>query len=516
MLNTLLHPAYLKARFVDFAFEPSLAKKFLVILALALGGAFATAQLGVLGIPVAGAILLIVLILLNGTRIWLKVLTFLLMGYLFLSKGFATIGFYPVYIGEGMLCVGILTLLIAPFIKNVKFYFKPFKHWEIGVLFLFLFWQIAQTVPYFKTYQFDTLRDAMQYGYAAFALLAMLFISKKDVQGFFDLFGRIIPYALLWFPVLFIFARVGNFPITFPGAQNPIIYTKGSDVGVHLAGFGAMMLLQLDQRNRKVPRWLTWVSWLLWSIDVVLMGAMGRGIMVAVGAAAAIVILIQPMRTRWYRPLLLVVVIVCLLMITGLYSAKIDLGLARNISVEQLMANVTSIVGQGDNSAGGLEGTKEWRLRWWNTIIDYTFHGRYFWTGKGYGINLADSDGFQVQADDSLRSPHNGHMTFLARSGVPGFVLWVVFLVGVVLRLLRNALDFRHNPIRARYALWLLAYLTAFLIMTGLDVFLEGPMGGIWFWALIGFIYVYLSPEKKEKTALAPAASAALAIVRGS
>ncbi len=27
-------------------------------------------------------------------------------------------------------------------------------------------------------------------------------------------------------------------------------------------------------------------------------------------------------------------------------------------------------------------------------------------------------------ADNSLRSPHNGHLTILARTGVPGFALW--------------------------------------------------------------------------------------------
>ena len=28
--------------------------------------------------------------------------------------------------------------------------------------------------------------------------------------------------------------------------------------------------------------------------------------------------------------------------------------------------------------------------------FDYTVFGDYFWTGKGFGINLADDDGFQT------------------------------------------------------------------------------------------------------------------------
>ena len=31
-------------------------------------------------------------------------------------------------------------------------------------------------------------------------------------------------------------------------------------------------------------------------------------------------------------------------------------------------------------------------------IIDYTVFGDYFWTGKGFGISLADDDGFQGTA----------------------------------------------------------------------------------------------------------------------
>ncbi|MBN8639762.1 MAG: efflux RND transporter permease subunit, partial [Anaerolineae bacterium] len=365
----------------------------------------------------------------------------------------------------------------------------------IVVLFVFLAWQVVCTIPYVSRYQFDTLRDAMLYGYALFALIIMLMTPKRDVQRLFDLFGKLIPFILPWYPILFVLARTGAVPIQFPGAPNGIFYTKGSDIGVHLAGVGAYMLLQLDRR-KNLPPWLSWFNWLMWSADVVLLGAMGRGIMVAVGACMGIVVLFRPFRSRWDRPLILGLLVISLLLVTGLYSTlKVDLGLAREVSVEQLVENVTSIFGEGNNSAGGLEGTKQWRLRWWTEIINYTFNGQYFWRGKGYGINLADSDGFQVQEDNSLRSPHNGHLTFLARSGVPGFVLWVIFQALIVLRLLRYALQGGVNSERSRYALWILAYLVAFGIEAAVDVFLEGPMGGIWFWAIIGFVLVYFAPD---------------------
>ncbi len=497
--------------FANLGVNLRLLKLMGFILFASVAGAVITAKLGLLAIPVAGALILIMLLFIKGYHLWWQLLTGLLMGYLFFSKGFATIGFFPVYVGEAVLGVGALMFILIPF-TGIKVSFKAFKRPEVAILFVFLVWQIAQTIPYFKQYQLNTIRDAVLYGYAAFALLIMLVIPKRDVSNFFDFFGRAIPFMLLWFPVLFISSRMSLVNITFPGSPNPIIYTKASDLGVHLAGIGAFMMLELDRRSdHPFSPSLRWANWLLWAADVILFGALGRATMVAVAAAIGIVVLIQPFRSGWYRPLLLVTIVVCLLMISGLYSSlKINLGVAREVSVQQLVENVTSIFGEGDNSAGGLEGTKEWRLRWWDTIINYTVNGQYFWTGKGYGINLADSDGFQVQADGSLRSPHNGHLTILARSGVPGLALWVAFLGSVAIRLFMIATrPDKHDPWRSRVALWLLAYLVAFGIMAGLDVFLEGPMGGIWFWSLIGFVFVFFTQDKTTPTngSLAPRSS---------
>jgi hypothetical protein len=39
----------------------------------------------------------------------------------------------------------------------------------------------------------------------------------------------------------------------------------------------------------------------------------------------------------------------------------------------------------------------------------------------------------------------------------------------------------------AKINLWVMGYFTAFLVNMSVDVYLEGPQGGIWFWALVGF-----------------------------
>ncbi len=158
----------------------------------------------------------------------------------------------------------------------------------------------------------------------------------------------------------------------------------------------------------------------------------------------------------------------------------------RPATIGQMIENLASIF--GGTSDGGLEGTRQFRLAWWSTIVDYTVFGDYFWAGKGFGINLADDDGFQSTSDGSLRAPHNSHLTVLARMGVPGFALWIALQVAFGVGLLRATLAHRRLGNTTFFAVgaWILVYWFAMMVDTSFDPYLEGPQGGIWFWSLIG------------------------------
>jgi hypothetical protein len=161
-------------------------------------------------------------------------------------------------------------------------------------------------------------------------------------------------------------------------------------------------------------------------------------------------------------------------------------GAPRELSIDILSDGLLSVVQESDRT--DLEGTKAWRLAWWRQIWSYTVNGSYFWMGKGYGINLADSDGFQVGTrEEPLRSPHNSHLTFLARSGVPGFILWIALQAAWAISMLRAFVQAKKSGSGwAGLFAWLLAYWLAFLIEAGFDVSLEGPMAGIPFWTVFG------------------------------
>jgi hypothetical protein len=164
-------------------------------------------------------------------------------------------------------------------------------------------------------------------------------------------------------------------------------------------------------------------------------------------------------------------------------------GMSRDISFTQFVQSfATTAGGSAGVAAQDLENTKQWRLAWWAVIITYTIDGDYFWTGKGYGINLADDDGFQVQADNSLRTPHNVHMTVLARSGVPGLALWLGLQIVWGFSLARGLVRARreHAEQWASLFAFLIAFWLSFLVNATFDVYLEGPTGGIWFWSVFG------------------------------
>jgi O-antigen ligase len=72
--------------------------------------------------------------------------------------------------------------------------------------------------------------------------------------------------------------------------------------------------------------------------------------------------------------------------------------------------------------------------------------------------------------------------------GVPGAVAWIVMhgtWLYCIWRAYRRAKRGKQET-WAGVFLFLVAYYSAFMINGSFDVFIEGPMGGIWFWTIFG------------------------------
>lgn len=409
---------------------------------------------------------------------WLGLLGLVLLGYAMLGRGFAYLGVPPLFIGEVVIALGLASIALsrrAPLMPRMPL---------VAPLLLLMAWGAYRTVPYIAEFGMDALRDGVLWAYAVMALIVVLHLLANP-----SALGRLLARYRLFAVVFlagtpFIWATryvLGDAVPRWPWADVPVIEPKPGDVMVHLAGVLAFWVAGLGGR-------ISWPMVALLGCCAAVIGAYERAGMFAFAGTFALCFVLRPRHPAVLRLGAMAAVSLAFLAATDI---RLDVPVpdspkVREVSFRQLVHNVRSVL--GTTEMGDLDDTKHWRLEWWRSIIDYTVRGPWFWTGKGFGVNLADDDGFQVMPDHSLRSPHNGHITFLARAGVPGLLLWCLTQIWWAWEMLRVYIASTRAGRRtwAGVFLFLLAYWLAFMVNAAFDVFLEGPMGGLWFWTLYG------------------------------
>jgi hypothetical protein len=470
----------------------SLERAALWLVVIVAAVAAAAPALRPIAAPVIGGGIVFAWLIASGRRViglFLVWLGIVLAGYAFFGRGFAYLGVAPVYVGESALALSAVALLSL--LGRIRFGRLHL------LLIVYMLWGLARTIPYVGTYGIDALRDAVLWGYGLFALAVSVTLQPVHIRRAAAAYRRLIPWLLVWIPVaVLLTTRFASVLPHAPGTDVAIVDIKAGDMGVHLAAIAAFILLGLYARFgvttilREISLWVGWI------LGLGLVAALNRGAMAAAAATAASVLFARR-SSRWLR-----LAMVGLLMagIIAVVNPQVELGGSRAVSLGQLVSNFTSVFSTQPDTTN--QATKDWRLAWWGKIVSYTVEGPYFWTGKGFGINLADSDGFQVTPDHSLRAPHSVNFDVLARSGVPGLVLWVALNLAFAGSILRAA--FRAN--RAGRTFWVqvlgfvFVYWLAAITNGSFDVYIEGPQGGIWFWAVmgLGMAAVRLSREAPE------------------
>ncbi len=489
--------------------EPGQAQRWVSVLvvpaAAAVGVAVAVQPMALLGVVAAVIALWMIALGQRVVPVFHVALGVILLGYAFFGRGFAYIGAPPVYIGEMVLALALLAGAVA--LGRARF--GPLH----ALILAFMVWGLVRTVPYLGTYGIDALRDAVMWGYAFFAVAVSITVSPALFPRLAAIYRRVIPYFLLWVPIAVgLGIAFGDRLPRLPGAPVTLFEVRAGELAVQLAGIGAFLLLGFYPRRTLVAEVATSAFWLA---GAGIVAALNRGAMAALAAASATLLFIRR-SSRWTQ---LGLVALMLLGVVAFVNPQVVTPGSRAVSFDQIVQNVGSVFTDKANSNN--EATKIWRLRWWGTIIDYTIGGRYFWTGKGFGVNLANDDGFQVLADKSLRAPHSMNFDVLARSGVPGLLLWVGLNLAFGIALLRSA--FRaHRAARVFWVQvlgWIFVFWLAALINASFDVYLEGPQGGIWFWTVIGLGLAAMrgaADEPHEGETQRPAADpAALATTSG-
>jgi len=400
--------------------------------------------------------------------VWLG---FMLLGYTIFSRGFAYLGLPPLFVGEIMILFGVATAVrsgrLGPLLGQPT----------VWLLLTLMGLAVLRMVPYIGVYGMDAPRDFMQIGYGVYALIigALLVARPERLRQLVELYSKyvVLVLSLVWIVYLAYKGAPDSIP-TLPWASHVTLFeAKGGDIMVQLTGITVFVVMGFRKRTPLL------IAALVFNIGIVIVS--NRGGMVAFFLGCGLAWLLRPPTARVGRLAYAFALFLVLGLIIG-PTIKINDG-GRSISVEQIWVNMQSVfISEGDH----LDGTKQWRLDWWEKIYYYTVEGEHFWTGKGFGINLAKEDGFDVVKE--LRSPHNGHMTVLARMGVPGALLWILLQLAWSWSLFRQWLRARgagRHRWMGFFAL-LSAYFIAFHVNAAFDVYFEGPMGGIWFWTVFG------------------------------
>jgi hypothetical protein len=394
---------------------------------------------------------------------YLVTLGLLLVGYAIIGKPFAYISIPPLYIGDLVLVLGVVVFLTS---GSAVATFATLASLLLGTL---CGWVVIRTLPYLGEFGIDALRDSVivLYGGFAFIVAALLLEEPRRLPlmiGFLRVLGSIVILAT---PFIILLS-------TMTGLE----WTKAGLLADNLTGAALLMLLGFRRAG---------VGWcILLFIGMALVSTQNRGSMLAIIIPLAFAMI----TTGRLRKLAAIVVTAAgLIGLAYMLDFSVPSVTTREISAMQLVENFSSIFG-GSEASSNIIGTINWRTEWWETILNYTFDGPYFWTGKGFGINLAEADGFLVGDPSAplLRSPHNAHFTILARAGVPGLALWLL-TIGVwsaVLLVNMVGARIRGNDAWADLFVLIFCYGLAFIIDGTFDVALEGPMAGIWFWSLFG------------------------------
>ncbi len=368
------------------------------------------------------------------------------------------------------------------------------------ILYLLLIYAIAILLYNLPIYKANAIRDSVIILYALYALLIFNFLYYQSIDSK-DWLRKILRY-LKYLPLYY----VSLIFLSMLGLSLSFVNVKAGDMGVHMGFVSVAFFLRLvDFRKNALIR-----NVYLISIVCVFtyLAAYNRGGALSLVSALFLMFLLKR-KWNYFRYMFVFAVIMvaflALLSQTNYVAKKNFQG--RSFSLATITTNFQSIINtirdvdisnlregsaQGEDVASG---NIIWRLMWWVTIIDYTFFGDYFWMGKGFGVSLG-ADYHRIT--EEVRSPHNGHLTILARMGVIGFSFWLLFLSGFLVKVLYCVRTLRMHDLLKQRDFLILTFSSwiAFLVNASFDVFLEGPMGGIPFWTLTGVMFIQFSEVK--------------------
>ena len=407
---------------------------------------------------------------------WLLAWAF--VGYILGNRGFAQVSltrYLPLLPAETVLLVGVPALIARLAFGKVQAVFRDHLNYAV------IAWIVvgAARMPLdFKHYGFYALRDfAMVYS-ALFFFLAQACAghaaSARLLRGAITAACLALPIVAAiekWAPDFF-FTH-----FTFRGI--PLVYHKSDLLAAYFAGGFFWLWTRWEKTGHRL--------WLLpAAVNLLMLGtaASGRAAMAALAAVTLMWLCARRWRVLAAQALIVGSAVCVVVFLTALTNRNLKQTAVYSAYEHALSIADFSGTGTYENQESGDPGlNNRFRLIWWNTVVRDTL-GQNPVFGLGFGYDLAAR--FLVEydliaaEDFTTRSPHSMIMSVFGRMGLVGLVLWgavAASMLGLTIRCFRVGDADALGLLSLGWVVWFSACV---------GVVLEGPMGAVVFWTVLG------------------------------
>jgi O-antigen ligase len=442
----------------------------------------------------AGGLAALVLLRIQSQPLGTLLLGGLLVGYIVGNRGFAQLsvfGGFPLLPAEFVLLVACAILVV----QCARRRDLPLRYDALNLT-LFI-WMLIGTVRLLfdiRVYGFAALRDYAMVYYGVFFYLAQH--AARDAASARFLHRCVLVACGLLLVVHPLAAQFPNFflsTLTLRGI--PVIFYK-DDLAGNFMAMGSLLFFLRYEKSRHL-------AWLAASLALVglMFATNSRSSMVGLAVGAAWLAVAG--RWRFVATLSAGVIVAA---VGLLLVAQVRHQSWRQTPVYSIYERTMSIadplgqrayrdeesLSKGDNNV--------FRMVWWRAAVGETVESN-LWFGLGFGHDLAYRFIREYFPDNTeeftARSPHNVLITVFARMGVIGSVAFLAFLVACAvrtLRILRHGASFADSG-----AFWCAAWVL--LVCACFGVVLEGPMGAVVFWTVLGLASATSVTERQQRDA---------------
>ncbi len=416
---------------------------------------------------------------------WL--LGFLIFGYVIGNRGFAQVaplGSLPAFFSE----LGLAFTLAVVILRSSLQRELPVKRDALNMT--VLLWVALGSSRIWtdaRLYGFVALRDFATVYYALYFFVAQSIAShepsRRLLRGALTLTFSVLPVTML---LSDLFPEVFYSHLLIKGV--PLIYYKG-DLATTFLYAGFLWLLPL--------RGTVWQqSWWRWIMALMSLGValtqLSRSSMVGLAVAVCWLTLAG----RW-RPLRVFATFcacgVVFITVFSLFQRK-DFTQTRAYAMYEAVASIGDVEGTRaykNIASSDKSDNNRFRLVWWKNVARETMETSPL-LGMGFGHDLAK--GFLLEyypvteAEFTTRSPHNIYLTILGRMGLLG-------VAGLLAIYISHGRETWHSSQQARKdpnydeVLTLQAMCWVVMISACFGVVLEGPMGAIPLWSILGLAH---------------------------